>query len=133
MAAYRTKQRDAVIEVLMQNKDKHITVDEIVSKLETRGNGVGRTTVYRCLEILENEGKVRKYLAGGKESSCYQYVEEKHVCNEHFHLKCEKCGKLFHIQCEHLNTLAEHIDEEHGFKVNELKTVLYGLCEGCSK
>ena len=128
MGAYRTKQRDAVVDILRKNGDKHITVDEILLQA---GESVGRTTVYRCLEKLEKEGKVRKYLAGGKESSCYQYIGEDTPCNEHFHLKCEQCGKLLHIECEHLSTLADHIDAEHGFSINGLKTVLYGVCDGC--
>lgn len=130
MSGYKTRQRTVITELIEQNGDKHITVDELVSQLEAAGESVGRTTVYRCLEKLEQEGTVRKYIPAGKEGCCYQYVGH-NGCKEHFHLKCEKCGRLIHIECNHLDELSNHISAEHGFIINELKTVLYGVCEGC--
>lgn len=132
MPNYKTHQRSVITDFLKENGDEHITVEELVSKLEQSGESVGRTTVYRCLEKLESEGLVRKYISAGKESCCYQYVGDAE-CKEHFHLKCEKCGKLIHIECDTLDTLKEHIKDEHGFSVNALKTVLYGICEECGK
>ena len=130
MPDYKTKQKSVITDFLKENGDGHITVDEIVEKLQSSGEGVGRSTVYRCLERLENEGYVRKYISDGKKSCCYQYVGNGE-CKEHFHLQCEKCGKLIHIECDALDSLNEHIKTEHGFTVNALKTVLYGVCEEC--
>ena len=126
---YKTKQR-AVIESLLKKSKGHLTVEEICKKLEKTGENVGRTTVYRTLEKLEKEGIVRKYSAVG-ESSCYQYVQSTHECNNHFHLKCEKCGKLIHLECSELNAISTHVAQHHGFSVNPFKTVFYGVCEVC--
>lgn len=128
---YKTKQR-TVIEALLKSSKSHLTVEEICKKLEKSGQNVGRTTVYRTLEKLEKEGVVRKYSSVG-ESSCYQYVSSGEECNNHFHLKCEKCGKLIHLECSELNTISGHINEHHGFAVNPLKTVFYGVCEVCKE
>lgn len=127
---YKTKQRALVEDVLKKCAQKHFTVDELAEELSAKGEKVGRTTVYRCLERLCDEGKVQKYSAAG-ESACYQYLS-KEDCHEHFHLKCTSCGKLIHIECEHISSLAEHIASAHGFSVNKLKTVLYGVCEECA-
>ena len=128
---YKTKQR-TVIEALLEKNEGHLTVEEICKKLEKSGDNVGRTTVYRTLEKLEREGIVRKYSAVG-ESCCYQYIGGDSECNNHFHLKCEKCGKLIHLECSELISISGHISEHHGFSVNPLKTVFYGVCEVCSK
>ncbi len=128
---YKTKQR-TVIEALLKRNEGHLTVEEICKKLESTGENVGRTTVYRTLEKLEKEGIVRKYSAVG-ESCCYQYVKGERECNNHFHLKCEKCGKLIHLECSELDLISDHISEHHGFSVNPLKTVFYGVCEVCGK
>lgn len=126
---YKTKQR-SVIENVIKNESKHITVDGVMLKLKENGDNIGRTTVYRTLEKLSSEGKVRKYVNAG-ESACYQYISDN--CQEHFHLKCSNCGKLIHIECKHIDELASHIEKEHNFTVNKLKTVLYGICEDCAK
>lgn len=130
MQQYKTKQKEMIENAVKNSKQEHITVDSLVNTLESLGEKVGRTTVYRALERLNEEGIVRKYHTAG-ESACYQYVSDED-CYEHFHLKCEDCGKLIHIECDHIAQLGEHINEHHGFKVNKLKTVLYGLCEECA-
>lgn len=128
---YRTKQRE-IIEKVFALSEGHVTVDSLLEKLNNKGENVGRTTVYRTLEKLEGEGRARKYVSPSGESACYQYIPEKNECSEHFHLKCEECGKLIHIECEHITELSKHISDNHNFKVNNLKTVLYGVCEECA-
>lgn len=127
---YKTRQRALIEQTLEENGDRHITAEELSERLAQKGFAVGRTTVYRTLERLAEEGKVQKYTAIG-ESACYQYIESNECC-EHFHLKCVSCGKLIHIECNHLAALSEHIAAEHGFQVDMLKTVLYGLCGDCA-
>lgn len=127
---YKTRQRFAVEKILSESSG-HMTAEDIVRALEAKGEKVGRTTVYRTLERLTEDGKARKYISSG-DSSCYQFVNNG-SCSEHFHLKCEKCGKLIHIECSHLDELSSHIAEHHGFTVNILKTVLYGICRECAE
>lgn len=125
---YKTRQRFVIEELLKNNSDSHLTADEICAMLPL----VGRSTVYRCLERMQAEGKVRKYIAESGESACYQYISGD-SCKEHFHLRCEKCRRLIHVECEHLDGIARHIQDEHGFKINPLKTVFYGVCGECLK
>ncbi len=131
-AEYKTKQREALKNAVIKSGGRHITVDGMTALLLEGGNSVGRTTVYRYLEKMVDEGKARKYAHAG-ESACYQYIGEGDSCKEHFHLKCEACGRLIHIECNHLDVLGEHINSFHGFSINRLKTVLYGVCEECSR
>lgn len=128
---YKTRQKDIIEKALKESSGKHITVDGLTALLLQNGESVGRTTVYRFLEKMAVEGKVRKYHIDSRDSTCYQYVEN-HKCHEHFHLKCEDCGRLIHIECASLDSMCEHMGEEHGFKIDKFKTVLYGLCGECA-
>lgn len=129
---YKTKQRSRILDCLSANTGIHMTADDITEYLKNSSEPVGKTTVYRALDKLVTEGKVRKYINSNGESACYQYIADIDECNEHFHLKCTACGKLFHVECEYLNELGSHIFEHHRFTVDNTKTVLYGLCEECS-
>lgn len=131
-SGYKTKQKSAIMQCIQCVGDKHFTIDDICKMLSKSGEAVGRTTVYRLVERLSGEGVLRKYSAAAGESACYQYVKEKHHCHEHFHLKCEKCGNLIHMECDELEGLVAHIKSHHGFSLNPLKTVIYGVCEGCA-
>lgn len=127
--AYRTRQRDIILECLKNNTDKHLSCEEIAQKLSASGNKVGITTVYRYLEKLYLDGKVQKY-THGKESARYTYTEK--ACSGHFHLKCTSCGDTFCADCDFLGELSRHIGKEHAFKILPSKTVFYGLCEQCA-
>ena len=131
-SGYKTRQRTLIEQAVSRSKG-HFTVDSILEMLGGAGESVGRTTVYRCLEKLEKDGKVRKFSPSGNESCCYQAVNDAKECGEHFHLKCIECGKLIHMECEHLDELCKHINTHHGFRVDALRTVLYGLCQDCAK
>lgn len=126
---YRTRQRDTILELLKNNKDRQFTAEEICYELKKVGNKVGITTVYRYLDRLNSEGRLQRY-ADGKESARYSYCEKE--CLEHFHLKCTSCGSLFCADCDFLNGLCSHISGDHGFTVDISKTVFYGVCEKCN-
>ncbi len=132
--AYKTKQREYMLEFLRSSGSRHITVAELVRHLQDCGTPVGMATVYRNLEQLVSEGVVRKYVLDEKSSACYQYVGDfPTACQGHFHLKCTQCGRLFHVSCAHLDALGAHLLEHHGFVVDHTKTVLYGTCQDCTK
>ena len=128
---YNTKQREKLLEFLIENKERHMSVQNISSYFSGEGITVGTATIYRQLDKLVEQGIVRKYVIDEKTGACYQYIEEQEGCRKHFHLKCTRCGRLIHLTCDHLSGLGEHIYEHHGFRVDPSKTVFYGLCAEC--
>lgn len=128
---YKTRQRLQVLNCLIDNKANHLTADEIAVILKQQGAEVGKTTVYRALEKLLEEGSIRKYISEEGKSACFQYVDDSEECRRHFHLKCVKCGRLIHLECDYLSDLETHIFEHHKFTVDNTKTVLYGVCGDC--
>lgn len=130
-ASYATRQGKRILDYLESLKGRHVTVWEAARYFADAGEGIGQTTIYRHLEKLTEEGKLRKYILSEGKSACYQYVEGGAKCREHFHLKCEKCGTLIHLECDALNKIRRHIFKEHRFRINALKTVFYGRCERC--
>ena len=120
--SYNTKQSKMVFDILLENKDRHLTADEIFEKLRKSGESVGKTTIYRHLEKLCASGEVRKFTGGDGDSACYQYAG-----------KNAECRELIHAECKFLSELSAHIYNEHGFKVDGSRTVLYGVCGDCLK
>ncbi len=132
--AYRTKQSKEILAVIEKYGDRHVTASMIKRKLEDQGSQVSLATVYRQLEKLEDEGLIRKFFLDGKAAACFQYSgDDGRNCGSHYHLKCEQCGKLIHLRCSLLDEVEEHVLRDHGFTLNPLKTVFYGLCAACSE
>lgn len=130
---YNTKQREIILNYIKENSEKYISADDILKYINKNKSIVGLTTVYRYLNILVENGLVRKDYFEDLGKYFYQYVGKDNDCDSHSHLKCNNCGKLIHLKCSHIDNVSKHLLEEHGFSINNSKTVLYGTCEKCAK
>lgn len=130
---YNTKQRELILRYLSESNGQHVKAEEILDYLKSQDTPVGKSTVYRYLDALVEQNLVRKYTVEEGQGACYQFVGDAgHAhCKEHYHLKCSNCGELFHISCEFMDKINAHILKEHGFIVDNSKTVFYGVCEKC--
>ena len=128
---YKTKQKEIIQNYLENHGENHVTIDEVLTHLRNNQISVGRTTIYRYMEKLTEAGTLRKYFLEEGMGACYQYIGENQECHSHFHLKCIKCGILLHVKCDYLAGADKHILEEHGFEVDNTKTVFYGWCKTC--
>lgn len=126
---YNTRQKRDMLTFLAGNPLKHYTLDELTEAMHADGITAGKTTVYRFMEGLAEEGHVRKYQNEG--SALYQYVEDDSSCGTHLHLMCSRCGALYHVDCELVTGLIEHVGKEHGFRLDAKRTVLVGICARC--
>ncbi len=128
---YQTKQKQSVLHCLKKNSERALTADELTALLHGDGVRIGKTTVYRCLDKLVQSGEVRKFTAERGQSATFQLMEHHHNCEDHLHLKCVRCGKFIHLECDVMAGVNEHISEHHGFRVDNTKSLLFGLCKDC--
>ncbi len=132
MAQYQTKQRAEILAYLESIPGRHVTAGDICAHFRAHGKAVGTATVYRQLEHMVSEGLVRKYIVDETSSACFAYTgAEPHRGERCYHCKCEKCGQLIHLECEELNSLGAHLLESHGFRLDPMRTVFYGVCAAC--
>ena len=132
-AAYKTKQQDLLFSYIREMKGKHFTAEDVRTHFEEKQISIGIATIYRQLEKFVSEGLIQKYFIDDHSAACFEYAGEECNANEqHFHLKCELCGRLIHLECDELVELGGHLKAEHGFVINPLRTVFYGLCTDCA-
>jgi len=123
---YKTEQRKELLDYMIKNSKKFVKADEIEKHLKNNNINIGLTTIYRFLNSLEKQGKVRVELR--EHTKYYQYISEE--CNNHYHLQCKKCGKLIHLHCDEINQLKMHIAKEHDFEIDSMATIA-GICAEC--
>lgn len=128
---YNTKQRNIILNFLKNNTDKHLNIDDIDNYLKNCGYRIGKTTIYRYLELLVQKERVRKFFIENGKPACYQYIDNSNDCIKHYHLKCLNCSKLIHLDCDYFKDIDKHIFKEHGFVIDSSKIVLYGKCNEC--
>ena len=134
MAAYRTKQRSEIADYLASIPGEHVTAGDICAHFRAQGRAVGTATVYRQLERMVSEGTVSKYIIDESTGACFAYIgSDAHCADSCYHCKCERCGRLIHMECAELNHIAAHLKADHGFRLNPMRTVFYGVCADCAK
>ena len=92
---------------------------------------MGLATIYRQLEKLEAAGAVHK--VNTEDGALYQYCG--HQSQGHrdcFLLKCERCGRIRHVDCTQLQSLYDHLEKEHHFRINPRGTLFSGVCDVCA-
>ena len=127
---YKTKQRAAILDFIKNNKDREVTANDILVYLNKNDLKASQTTIYRYLDNLVKEGIIKKNYSEEKSSSCYQYVGKR--CKEHYHLKCNNCGEIIHLDSEIFSSIEKKIIDRYGFKIDNIKTILYGTCNKCN-
>lgn len=126
---YKTEQKSAVIDFFRENRERHFSVSEVADAVCK--NGIGKSTVYRVITNLLETKVVRRFETPDSRKFVYQFADIHDNCNEHYHLKCVKCGRLIHMECPKLDKACAHIMEEHNFVIGHGQAVLYGECVSC--
>lgn len=127
--AYRTEQRKILAEFLMEHPDKFFTPQEIYEAIGSES--ISLSAIYRNIATLEKDGSVVRRSTGNKNENAYRFIHGKN-CAGHIHIVCEKCGRITHISHELSDTVEKSLSMA-GFKLDKAKTMLYGVCDECSK
>jgi Fur family transcriptional regulator, ferric uptake regulator len=120
--------RLAVIELLAR-QDCAVTAIEIDDRLRATGHAIGRASVYRTLDQLE-ELKLVHRLDMGRGMASYERVEPSG--EHHHHVVCEKCGRVEPFEDRGLERAIGRLERRVGFAVSEHEVVLRGRCPRCT-
>lgn len=127
MKGYQTEQKQTLLAFLRQHAAQPLTIEQIVSGLSGE-RAPGKSTVYRLMNQLVQEGAVRRFVRGNSRHFVYQLMQE--TCHSHLHCRCVSCGKLYHLDDELSRNMGQLL-AHNGFALDPAKTTLLGTCHGC--
>ena len=93
---------------------------------------IGRTTVYRGLERLQKEGAVLKVPSVEGAPAQYRFIRDEERKN-YGKLVCLECGHTIPLQCGCIDHFVGHVLDEHGFEIDQSRTIFYGYCDSCRR
>ena len=120
-----TPQRYMILSVI-QEADEHLSIDQIMERVQKRNPYVSLSTIYRTLELLRELGLVRENHLPGQQPR-YEMAEGK----AHHHLVCRRCRSMIHLDEALLGNLNEQLQEQYGFHNLTLDLVAAGYCDSC--
>ncbi len=121
--------RTAVVEALAEH-DCAVTALDLDDELSRRRPRVGRASVYRALEQLEQLGLVQR-IEVSRGTAGYERVDP--TGHHHHHAICRECGRMVPFEDRDLERAIHRVSREMDFEVTEHDVVLRGLCERCSQ
>lgn len=121
-----TRPRLAVLCALNQNQ--HADASAILEAVRQRIPSVSHQAVYDCLHALTEAGLVRSLQPAG---SSALYEIRRH--DNHHHLVCRGCAQLVDVPCSTGQAPCLHLEENHGYLVDEAEIYYWGLCPDCRK
>ncbi|HEU4736682.1 MAG TPA: Fur family transcriptional regulator [Solirubrobacterales bacterium] len=120
--------RTAVVEALARH-DCAVTALQLDDELRRREPPVGRASIYRALEQLEELGLVLR-IEMTRGTAAYERVEPNG--HHHHHAICRNCGKLETFEDDDLERVIGQVSKRMSFDISEHDVVLRGLCERCA-
>ena len=120
--------RTAVVGALARH-DCAVTALELEGELGRRKVNVGRASIYRALEVLEELGLVQRFEV---ERGIASYERVNLSGHHHHHAICRRCGRMEPFEDRGLERAIALVSESVPFDVAEHDVVLRGLCERCS-
>jgi Fur family ferric uptake transcriptional regulator len=121
-----TNQRDVILSELRAVKT-HPTADELYTQVRSRLPRVSLATVYRNLEWLNEQGLAKKIEVGGRQKRFDGDI------SDHYHVRCQKCGRVADVEMDVLENLEGRIPESCGFTVTGHRLEFTGLCSECTQ
>ncbi|HYJ21674.1 MAG TPA: Fur family transcriptional regulator [Solirubrobacterales bacterium] len=119
--------RTAVVEALAGHNCA-VTALELDDELRRRRPPVGRASVYRALEQLEELGLVQR-IEVHRGTAGYERVDPDG--HHHHHAICRACGRMVPFEDSSLEEAIGRLSETISFKVTEHDVVLRGTCDRC--
>jgi Fur family ferric uptake transcriptional regulator len=120
--------RTAVVEALSRH-DCAVTALDLDDELRNRRPPVGRASVYRALEQLEQLGLVQR-IEVCRGTAGYERVDP--AGHHHHHAICRDCGRMVPFEDPSLEQAIEGLSDRMKFDITQHDVVLRGHCDRCS-
>ena len=119
-----TAQRRILLDLIQQAGD-HVDADELYRRARSQEHSISLSTVYRNLNILVEQDKVRRIVCG----STFDRYDAK--TEQHYHFICQECRLIMDVEMPFEESLNERINSTHRFKAVGHQIQFFGICETC--
>lgn len=95
-----TQPRVEILKLFEENKDRHLSPDDVFSKLKSQGSSTGIATVYRVLNQFESAGIISRL-----KLDYDQVMYELNQGDHHDHIICVSCNKIQEFYSEEIEAM----------------------------
>ena len=105
----------------------HISLMDLNEYLLKKGIRIPTASLYRNIEVLENDGLIREVEKSGV--SVYEIVARPH----HYHFVCDSCKEIIDIPVKDLRVEPSEEFKKMQYQVSSYDVLIHGICPHCGK
>jgi Fur family peroxide stress response transcriptional regulator len=122
----RSRQRERILE-LLRSTGRHPTADWLYDQLKDDFPNLSMGTVYRNLNILIDQGLIKKIDFG----STFDRFDAN--TGPHYHFVCERCGAIIDLELPIDETLNERVSQATRLRARHHRIEFFGVCDRCQQ
>lgn len=121
-----TRQKAIVLDTLKEMYT-HPTIQELYQAVLKKDPMIGQATVYRNVNKLLEEGKIRKVPT----NDAIDHYDGN--CAIHYHFQCLKCHNILDLYDERYQEIIKKVEREHSVQIEDASFLFEGVCEVCNE
>jgi Fur family ferric uptake transcriptional regulator len=122
----RSTQREVILEAFLR-AGRHVSVEELLQIVRRKQAVIGRTTIYRSLNLFKEAGLASELIYGGEAR-----FEPLWNRDHHDHFICGMCGEIFEFKSPEIERIQETIAQGIGFVIEGHRHHILGRCRKCA-
>ena len=122
-----THQREGILKALTK-AERHLSVDELYSVVKKEDPSIGRATVFRTVNLLQECGLVAEVGSTTGASKFELKADRPH----HDHMICIECGRTIEFQSPMMEHFQDGAIRRQGFVALWHRHEIFGRCRECA-
>ncbi len=127
-----TARRELTLRVLLENRGKHLSAEEVYNLVKREAADVGLATVYRALELFQEVGLIHAIDFGDGRKRYDFGMEDGKDQHHHHHLICTKCGRIIEFNEDLLDEIESRVNKKYNFTIINHQLKIFGVCSQCA-
>ena len=126
-----TPKRETILQVF-QNlpKGNHLSAEDLYNELQTDGERISLSTIYRTLKLMARMGILRELeLAEGHK----HYELNQPYPYYHHHLICVRCNKTTEFKSDPILKIGTKTAQKEGYHLLDCQLTIHAVCPTCQR
>ncbi|HEY9296307.1 MAG TPA: transcriptional repressor [Phormidium sp.] len=126
-----TPQRETILHLFQElPKGDHLSAEDLYQRLESQGEPISLSTIYRSLKLMARMGILRELELGEGHK---HYELNQPYPHHHDHLICVRCNKTVEFKNDAILKIGTKTAEKEGYQLLDCQLTIHAICPACQR
>ncbi|MFB2939473.1 Fur family transcriptional regulator [Aerosakkonemataceae cyanobacterium BLCC-F154] len=126
-----TPQRETILHLFQElPKGDHLSAEDLYHRLESQGEAISLSTIYRSLKLMARMGILRELELGEGHK---HYELNQPYPHHHDHLICVRCNKTVEFKNDAILKIGTKTAEKEGYQLLDCQLTIHAICPACQR